>query len=274
MPIERKRKVLVDGHWVEKVFWIYTKEEADALEIAYVPWRDGREEDQWVIDDAGWVSQVIRAKLYHIGKTKKYPKWRITLSYGPFFATRARLDYTEWADWKQDYDKYEAGRSRSKKTAKAYAKLFLEREGKLTEDDLRLLGRFYRADQKVPEATIKKWLRIEKVQSMIADELAKLLAGKGIGKGDIIDRYNVVYDAAIGEGQLSVAKSVVDKLADMLDMKPDKTHLEAGLQLGGISFPEIPEWAGDKEAPSEPILLDEGEEEFSFEEDGDVELDG
>lgn len=252
MPIKRERKVLVGGHYLDRSFTIYTQEEADAHGIEYKPWRQGREPGEWVMDDGGWVSQVIRAKLYHVGKTKKYPKWRITLSYGPFFATRQRLDYAEWADYKPDYKAQEAKKARSKRTAKAYAKVFMEREGRLTPEDLRTLGRLYRADQKIPEASLKRWLKIEQVQNMIAQELAALLSKKGVEKGDIIDRYNTVYDAAITEGQLSVAKSVVDKLADMLDMKPDKTQVSGGIEMSGVSFPEIPEWAGDMDAPSLP----------------------
>jgi hypothetical protein len=107
----------------------------------------------------------------------------------------------------------------------------LERSGKLTDEDLRTLGIIYRADQKKPEQSLRRVLRIGQVQTMVADELNKLLVGAGFTPQEILKRYNELYVDAKNQSQLSVAKGILDKLADMLDMKPNVTHISAGVQM-------------------------------------------
>lgn len=253
-----RRRKLENGRLVPAEFPVYSVEEAEALGIAPVPWRKAREAGQWAVDDAGFVSEVLGAKLYELGRGRSAKVWRVTLPYGRFYVnSRLKLSFRDvLARPKPDYGEVEARKSRTKRVVRVYAKMYLERAGKLSEEDYHQLGILYRADQKLPGASVKRVLRISKVQSMVADELAKILGDAGFTRQEVLKRYNELYRDAKEAEQYSVAKGILDKLADMLDMKPDVRRISAGIQ-SSQSMGMLPD--ADWEEPFELDQPDEDE---------------
>ena len=64
---------------------------------------------------------------------------------------------------------------------------------------------------------------------MVRDELVRLLVDADITSESVITQYKDVFIEAVRLGQLSVAKGVTDKFAEMLDLKPDKVNITDSL---------------------------------------------
>lgn len=244
---EIQRRRLVDGSWVIETHVVYGP--GEAKEIEPIPWRHARKAGEWVVDEGGYVSKTISVKRFMVGRGRRTEAWRVVLPYGRFFTNgRLPLSYADIIRQpRKDYASVEARTSRVKRMVRVYAKMYLERSGRLTEEDFRQLGIIYRADQKVPGASAKRVLKISQVQSMVADELIKLLDEGGFTRAEVIKRYNELYVDAKNSSQLSVAKGILDRMADMLDMKPDVKRLSAGISFGDRrSLPDV-----DWETPPE-----------------------
>lgn len=249
MPVEITKRVLettTSGkkYWGKATYTVYSPEEAKAHGLNSISWRFAEKVGQWVHDEGGWTSKVIQIKTYLVGRRKKSAVTRVTLPYGRFYQnSRHSLDYSKYRNKpRKDWSLVEARKSRTKRMVKVYARMYLEKSGKLSEEDFHQLGLIYRADQKVPSASAKRVLRIEGVQTMVAKELAKLLSEQGISPKTILERYDLVYEGAVRASQYNVAKSILDKMSDMLDMRPDITRVHAGMEMleeGEIEMPAL-----------------------------------
>ncbi len=76
---------------------------------------------------------------------------------------------------------------------------------------------------------------------MIAEQLQKVFADRGITEGDVIDKYLDIYEKADREENpdLRIMKSVTDEFRDMLDMKPKE--LPRGSEIPHIQDAEVEE---------------------------------
>ena len=163
------------------------------------------------------------------GKLRGNPK----LEYAPF----RKMDSPSYTgQTAQSWQEQEARRTRTKRVVKLYAKLFVAAEGELTEEDWIVLGRAYRPDQQVPAATVKRLFKQERIIEMVAEELRKLLSGKGLTEDAVLDMYEGIRKRAAKLGQMGVAKSIVDVYRDMLAMKAERQKQE---QIGFVGFAEI-----------------------------------
>jgi hypothetical protein len=179
---------------------IYTKAEADAIPLLYVPWRDVRPE-QWCETDDGYVVQCLRRKPFKGGDEI------VTLSIATGLVKRTKR--LEWEPRRgkrafglgtRTWIEEECGTQRVKRVARLMAKMLMQKDV-----DFDLLGMAYRQDQKIPAATVKVLLRNEEVQAMVTEELEKLLEEEGI------TRRVVVRDAV-------KAKELAEKMGDSGNM--------------------------------------------------------
>ena len=216
---------------VKKEYLIYSKEEADKAKIPYKYWKEATPGD-WALSDDDFVFECVR----EVGPyTDKKGRTRVekVFSIAKRFPSNTKFNYLEYkatGAWglrsPRTRAEEDAGRGRSKRAVKAYVTMMMENAGEVDWD---ALGQLYRPKQAVPRATVKRFIRQTHVQQMIADELIKYMENAGITPGGVLKSYQEVYDAALDENQLSVAKGVVDKYAEMLDMKPDKVTITGGM---------------------------------------------
>jgi hypothetical protein len=135
---------------------------------------------------------------------------------------RDKLDYTSMAQYPKTWVEAEAQRPRTRQAVKLYAALFIARNGHLEKEDWAIVGATFRKDQEIPAATFKRMLRQEKISQMVVEELRNILVGQDITEEKIINMYEEVRQKALTYKQLNVAKGVVDKYAEMMDMKPHR----------------------------------------------------
>lgn len=119
--------------------------------------------------------------------------------------------------------RWERGAMRSKRNqmiAALYARLLLERKSaaKITQEDWHLLGLLYRPNASKPGKWVRKFIYSRVGQIMTAKELQQLLFQRGITPEGVIDQYKELFETAISEGKLNVAKGILDRFAKMLGM--------------------------------------------------------
>lgn len=214
-----------------QTFHVYTKEEADAQGIEYVHWTDARAHD-WALTDDHYVGQCLRCKV-HPTKGAAYSHF-LTLSFArqwvrwdgkgnvkgdPFLEFEPYLEtggfqYTAPQTWQER----EAKLSRTRDFVRLYARLYIAREGRLKEQDWKLLGMVYRPDQTIAEATAKRLYKQEFVKEMINDEFKKILTDAGFDEQRVLAMYKEIYDKADDLDDTKVMKGVADTIAKLLRM--------------------------------------------------------
>jgi hypothetical protein len=224
---------------VKRQYRILTEEEAKLEKIRYVPMRQVTEVGQWGLDDFGFVSEALKVAVMR-GKRRGEPSFAWYLIEFPWgqsnSAQRPRLQ-KGFVKGVRPWLERELRKSRTKELVRLYAAM--KAQGAVFDDAaFDILGAVYAPTDEVPRLSAKRMLKEKRVRQMITAELEKLLGSEGITKKAVIEKYEEVRTQAVLLGQLSVAKGVVDKYAEMLDMKPDKVA-PAGPLLDEVSFDHL-----------------------------------
>lgn len=211
-------------------FEVLTPEEASARGIYFVPWRLVREAGQWVLTDDNWVTVCVRLSDPYTEKhSAKRTRRQITVPFTRKFISKQPL---RWLDYmKPSWIHQELKTTRAKTALSMYARLLVARDGKLTPEDWKMLGLMYRPDQKIPEATFKRLLKMEETKTMVGEELARVLNELGIDHAKVIQMYKEAFVTAQETGQAAAMRSVAKDLSEMLDMKPDKRKATAEFEV-------------------------------------------
>lgn len=236
---------------------VYSSEEADELGLSSVPWREAQE-GQWAESDDGYVAKVVR-RLGPYVEGKGRERCEVTLPYARRWTTNKPLIFEEWRKTKkwgggrpdQNWVEKELSRPIAKEVMHLYCKLYIEHGGKIPEEKMKRLGVMLRPKgQRIPEANLKRLIRQKETQAVIKEELERILSDKGITPDKVIQDYESVKQQALALGQTSTAKSIVDKYAEMLDMKPDKREQVTEIE---IDWQDVLEEADDEE----PLQIEE-----------------
>jgi len=117
----------------------------------------------------------------------------------------------------RDWLKKELKQPRMKRFVKAFITMSLE--GKI---DYRKLGLIYRPDQKIPEATAKRYLKYQEVQDMINEELQKALTTNNITYDSLIKERKSLLDDTKDNKEYNVRLKTIEGFEDMLLMRGQK----------------------------------------------------
>lgn len=212
-----KRKV----NGINKIFPIYHYSEVDDLK--YKHWRDV-DKGEYGISDDGYIGECLSKKVYtdKKGRTKVY----ITMCYGVQWGSpNARLLYepnkaagiynqVKPKSWKER----EAGKTRTKNVVTAYVEQLLS-DSKV---DFTKLGKIYRPDQAIPEATVRRLLKQKEIQTMVEKKLGELLTNKGVTKEMVVDLHLKALEMAESKADVSNFLRATENFMKMLDMEPNK----------------------------------------------------
>jgi len=205
-------------------FPIYTQKEADSMpDIAYQPWKQAYTGDYALTDD-GYVSRCLGRKEYTDanGGIKTFVKlscgvgwvtpsakilFELNHSYGVYSKTNPSKS------WEDD----EINKTRSKNTINTYATMMLA--GGV---DYAKLGQVYRPDSKIPEATVRRFLKNEKVKMEVEKKVKEILSQKSINKEFAIDNLIRALDMADSKSDVGNFLKANDQIMDLLEMKPNK----------------------------------------------------
>ncbi len=212
-----KRKV----NGINKLFPVYHYKEVD--NIQYKHWRDVDKGDYGISDD-GYIGECLSKKVYtdKKGRTKTY----ITMCYGVQWGSpNARLLYepnkkagiynqVKPRSWKER----EAGKTRTKNVVTAYVKQLLS-DSKV---DFKQLGKIYRPDQDIPEATVRRLFKQKEIQAMVDKKLDELLTNKGITQEMVLDLHLKALEMAESKSDVSNFLRATENFMKLLDMEPNK----------------------------------------------------
>ena len=129
---------------------------------------------------------------------------------------------------------------RAKRTIKALATMLLN--GKV---DYKVLGNLYRPDQKIPEATVKRFLKQSKVKHMVDKELEIALTSQGITKDYLIEKRKYVIDKSLDNDKLETMLKALSGFETMLGM--DKQNKETSTVTQQLDYKQMIEIEGKKQ---------------------------
>jgi len=203
---------------------MYTQEEADDQKIPYVQWREGVA-GGWCLTDDGWVGKCLWVREFKAKGKHEAPRTMMHLTFARVYKSGRSL--LEWYPRKmtRDYSNLkprswvekEALKMRTKRTVQVFAQQIL-----LGKVDYKQLGIVYRPDQKIPEATVRRLLKQEKIKEMVTEEIKTLLAKKGVNEDNVIDLLQEALNLARAKQDVASFLRTVENFQEMLGMKGQK----------------------------------------------------
>jgi hypothetical protein len=207
---------------LKQSFLIYTVEEAQENKIDYVYWKEAKEGGYAVSDD-GFVALCMAVREFKnskgvIAKEMTFPYGRAWVSKG------SKLIYQD-RKWIGNYSaaaaktwiEYEAKRTRVKLLVKEYVRQSLE--GNV---DYYALGKIYRHDQLIPEVTVKRLLKQEKIQELIQKEYEKVSGRVSKTYEDVFDGIDKAIKIADEKRDARTLLKIADFLAKLLGYTNDE----------------------------------------------------
>lgn len=208
----------------KRKFNIYTKAEADAdHSMGYCDWRDA-EEGLWCITDDNHVMECLSRSRYtdKNGNVKTFIKlsggvgWVSPSSKISFEINKAYGIYSK-TNPAQTWDEQEIRSTRGKNTISTFATMMLN--GNV---DYKKLGNVYRPKDKIPEATVRRFLKNKRVKMEVEKKVREILTDKSINKEFAVDNLIRALDMAEHKGDVGNFLKANDQIMDLLEMKPNK----------------------------------------------------
>tara|TARA_R110000824_G_scaffold255098_1_gene444063 strand:+ start:867 stop:1652 length:786 start_codon:yes stop_codon:yes gene_type:complete len=217
---------------INKVYKVYTQEEAENNGIVYVHWKKASVGNYAVTDD-GYVGLCIGRKNYtdKKGRVKTFIRlchganWAGNTNTIEYLINKACGVYSQANP--RSWQEREARKTRTKNLVNAYVGQALS----ASNFDYEKLGKIYRPDQSSPRATVKRILKQEFVKDMIEKKLKEVMKEKGISKSSVVDTMLEAIEIARQKQDVSNMLKACDYFMELLEMKPSKKIITDTLQL-------------------------------------------
>ena len=205
-------------------FTVYTKAEADSdHSMGYCDWRDATKGDYALTDD-DYVMECLSRSDYtdKNGNIKTFVKlsggvgWCSPSAKINFKLNHSYKTYSK-ANPAKTWDEYEVKSTRGTNTINTYATMMLN--GAV---DFTTLGNVYRPDSKIPEATVRRFLKNKRVKMEVEKKVKEILSDKAINKEFAVDNIVKALDMAEHKGDVGNFLKANDHIMDLLEMKPNK----------------------------------------------------
>jgi hypothetical protein len=197
-----------------------------------VYWKSAAKGD-WATTDDGYVAECIAKNIYtdKSGRVKTLIKLTCGLQWNTGNSKLLYKPNKEAGIYSmikpRAWQDRESKKKRTKNAVNAYVSQIVE--GK--KIDWQQIGNIYRADQKKPEATVKRLFREKVITNMVEEKLKEILSSRGIDKGYVLD--TILKAISIAEDKQDVSNMLrgVENFVDMLEMKPSKKVTTDTLQI-------------------------------------------
>ncbi len=204
-------------------FQIYTKKEAEDKPMFFLYWKDADKGDYALTDD-DYVMECLSRKEYtdKNGNVKTFIKlsggvgWDTMSAKIHFKLNHSYNTYTKTNPAKT-WEDIEVRSTRGKNTITTYANMMLN--GGV---DFEKLGKIYRPDDKIPEATVRRFLKNKRVKMEVEKKVKEILLEKSISKEFAIDNLIRALEMAEHKGDVGNFLKANDQVMDLLEMKPNK----------------------------------------------------
>jgi hypothetical protein len=231
--VRRKYLDKVQRRMFKREHNVYNKNEAGDYGIDYVHWKDVRREGQWVLTDDGFVVECL--KFYPV----KNPRggedfYRVDTPIGRAItyknATLVRDQPRRWV-------KQVLGETPAKEVVTAYVAMRVSGSG----IDWDSLAKLYKPKDPMPMAQVKRLFKQPETKAIVREEIQKQFTESGFTVKRVLAEVEFLINMAKTKEDLNILKDTVFKLADMLDMVPEKRHysfsMRQQLPTGGGQAP-------------------------------------
>lgn len=208
----------------KRKFKVYTKAEADDNKnISYTFWQDTLTGGYALTNDDHVMECLSRSEYTDKnGSVKTFIKltggvgWKSPSSKINFTLNHSYKTYSK-ANPAKTWDEYEIKSTRGVNTINTYASMMLN--GKI---DFNTLGNVYRPDSKIPQATVRRFLKNKRVKMEVEKKVKEILLDKAINKEFAVDNIVKALDMAESKGDVGNFLKANDHIMDLLEMKPNK----------------------------------------------------
>jgi len=129
--------------------------------------------------------------------------------------------------------------------------------------DWRRLGIVYRPDEAIPEATVRRLFKQERIRQMVQEELRKVLKEESVDEREVIRMYRRAFVKAEATDNPSAMRSVAKDLSEMLDMRGKGG--DGGFGSGWLDQPYTPPpLPGEIDTPYTPPGLEGAYDEAKY----------
>lgn len=207
----------------KRKFKIYTKDEFDKEKKPYIYWKEAETGDYAITDD-NYVMECLSKREYtdKNGNIKTFIKlsggvgWDNMASKINFELNDAYKTYTKTNPAKS-WEDVEITSTRGKNTVDIYANMLLN--GNV---NFKTLGNVYRPKDKIPEATVRRFLKNKRVKMEVEKKVREILGEKSINKEFAVDNLIRALSMAEHKGDVGNFLKANDQIMDLLEMKPNK----------------------------------------------------
>lgn len=216
IQIDRPRSKWGVGHLV------YEKKEADEQNLQYTHWKEAKI-GEWCISDDGFVAKVLDRRVFKKGEMVILPYTRSFCGKNDKILFSKCQNYTNLNG--KSWQDAEIKKKRAKNTIRVAAMMTLT--GTL---DYEKLGQIYRPDQRIPAATVKRFLKQRETQAMIREEIATQLVESGLTDKYVLDTIKeAVALAKVNKDPGNMLKGAIEA-AKLRDMYPKESKLTAQVE--------------------------------------------
>ena len=199
----------------KKTYTIYTKDEADKVELSYNHWKSAKE-GEWALSDDGFVSKVIKKKSYPSNNEIDNIYLRFAWGYhffnpkysGKDLNVKGRHSNTTLSGKRPI--KVKAKQEEMKNLAMVYAQTMSTKE---------TIEKVCGEVESGKERRIKRYMRTETFKDMVREELQKLLTEHGLTEHYTLDLLEEAIGMARDKKDITNLIRVTENLQDMHGMK-------------------------------------------------------
>jgi len=223
------------------VFYIYTKEEADAKGFSYLPWHEAKE-GEYAISDDEYVSLVRSVKSYD-KKNTKITSYEVKLPFGVFWydikngvkRVHTKCNYEDRKEKKaysvasnKSFGERMVACNKMRKMARMSAYMLVQ-DGAI---DYKRLGELFFSKHLIPEASVKRVLRKKEIMEYIEGHVEKQLAKWGVDDETIIKRCFIqALEIAEMNKDADILLKIGKELATLKNMYPNKKLVTNQLEV-------------------------------------------
>jgi hypothetical protein len=207
----------------DQTFSIYTREEADAKGIVYVPWRESTP-GMWALTDDGYVAQCLRLQEFtdkrgRVRRLYAFTFGRTWLSPKTVLSFTDRSAVRNWSSTSaRSWAELEARKNRTKEVVRFYVVQKLT-TGKI---DYNLLGRIYRRTEAIPAASARRLFKLPQIKRMIEEETTRVIEANGWSVRKVAVEYSSLIEECKRNGDLRNLRLVLEHLSKTLEMMPPR----------------------------------------------------
>jgi len=196
----------------------------------YAYWKDLTPEStiKWGMSDDGYIGEVVHVRRYKVNKRSKKFNVHVRLTIGNSYVNKyskilfdQNFKYNSFESIKPGmwYDRL-ARANKTKQLVQITAKMILR--GSI---NYKIIGKMFRPDHAVPEATGRRFVKMPKIKRMIMEEIDRILEDRGLTKEFIAESTKKMIEMAISQKDMRGGAKLLEIAGKWLSLEAPKTKI-------------------------------------------------